>query len=365
MTMQQPDHMPFEPPLYLHNAQLAGGILCAGPEAFRVDEVPLYAACGEGDHLYLRIQKIRLTTQEAIRRIAHAVGVQEQDIGRAGLKDKEAVTTQWLSVPVRCDHGGLQSLGNGLTVLEQTQHTNKLRPGHLLGNRFTMRFNGMEPEVARELLNGMSVDGIPNWFGVQRFGRGGQNFREAMEWLRAGGRSRGRDARFHAHFYPSVLQAEFFNRYIRLRLDVKHRALLGEYVRLANTGSWWQVDDVDAGTTRLLAGDLELTGPLPGGRLRPSRDSALQMESDVASELGWAERDVYALGRLVDGTRRDALLRPQEPVVTVDEGVTIVAFTLPAGSYATVVARELTGNPWFAPLYGVAGDHEPADDFSV
>jgi tRNA pseudouridine13 synthase len=355
----------FEPPLYLDSTRLAGGALCPGPEAFRVDELPLYAACGQGDHLYIRIQKCRLTTQEAIRRIANAVGVQEQDIGRAGLKDKEAVTTQWLSVPVRCDHAGLQSLGPGLTVIEQSLHTNKLRPGHLLGNRFTLRFNGMQHDAALVLLADMSMNGIPNWFGVQRFGRGGQNLQAAMEWLRAGGRSRGRDARFYSHFYPSVLQAEFFNRYVRLRLEVKERALLGEYVRLANTGSWWQVDDADAGTSRLLAKDVELTGPLPGGRLRPSRDSALQMESEVARELGWAERELYALGRLVDGTRRDAMVRPQEAVVALEDDVTVVAFTLPAGSYATVVARELTGNPWVAPLYGVVGNDEFADDVSV
>jgi tRNA pseudouridine13 synthase len=363
--MQHPDLMPFEPPVYLQNMQLAVGRLCDGPEAFCVDEIPLYAACGEGDHLYLRIRKRRLTTQEAIRRIAHAVGVQEQEIGRAGLKDKEAVTTQWLSVPVRCDQRGLQSLGSELTLLAQSQHTNKLRPGHLLGNRFTLRFEGMDARFARELLLRMSMDGIPNWFGAQRFGRGGQNLAAAMEWLRAGGRSRGRDARFHSHFYPSVLQAEFFNRYINLRLNVKDTALAGEYVRLANTGSWWQVDDAAAATRRLLDGDLELTGPLPGGRLRPSRDSALQMESETAAQLDWTDKELYALGRFADGTRRDALMRPQAPEVSVEAGVAIVSFSLPAGSYATVVARELTGNPWFSPLRGTAGEEDHADDFSA
>jgi tRNA pseudouridine13 synthase len=363
--MQINEAMPFEPPVHFQQVQLAGGTLCAGPESFSVDEIPLYAASGQGDHLYIRLRKIRLTTQDAVRRIARATGVQEQDIGRAGLKDKDAVTTQWLSVPARCDESKLHALGEGLVVLEQTRHTNKLRPGHLLGNRFTLRFEGMDPQIASELLSRMAQEGIPNWFGVQRFGRGGQNLSEATAWLQAGGRSRGRDARFHSHFYPSVLQSEFFNRYVALRLARREQALLGEYVRLAGTGSWWQVDDEESGTRRLREGDVELTGPLPGGRLRPSRDAALQMEADTAAQLGWNESQLFALGRFADGTRRDALMRPESPEVEADGLVTMVSFTLPAGSYATVVARELTGNPWLAPLRGTAGEEEHVDDFSA
>jgi tRNA pseudouridine13 synthase len=142
----------------------------ATPEDFRVEEVPLYEPCGEGEHLYLRIEKRGISTDEAMRRIAQRLDVPRRAIGHAGLKDARAVTVQTLSVQGVAE---ARSIDDGqLKLLEAKRHKNKLKVGHLAGNRFLLRLRGAGPHEAnaRAALDILARRGVANYFGLQRFG---------------------------------------------------------------------------------------------------------------------------------------------------------------------------------------------------
>src|SRR6185369_3264042 len=163
------------------------------PEDFLVDEVPAYAASGKGEHQYVLVRKRLLTTPELVRRVARAVGVNERDIGYAGLKDKYAITTQWLSLSSKTAVTPELDLGPGVEVLQVTRHDNKLRTGHLLGNRFTITLVGVHVDAlarANAIAERLRDQGLPNYFGAQRFGHGGRNLTDAISWLARGGRGR-------------------------------------------------------------------------------------------------------------------------------------------------------------------------------
>ena len=152
MNAQSPETtLPFDPPFCTSALPAVGGAIGPEPEHFRVDEIPAYAASGEGEHCYVRIEKRLLTTPEAVKLIAEVAGVDARDIGYAGLKDKHAVTTQWLSLPKKSVPAEQWKLPDRLRVLESSFHANKLRTGHLTGNRFRShsRESTLPPASAR------------------------------------------------------------------------------------------------------------------------------------------------------------------------------------------------------------------------
>lgn len=141
---------------------------------FRVEEVPLYEPAGEGEHLYLRIEKTGISTDEAIRRIARTLGVPRARIGHAGLKDARAIAVQSLSIQGAVVHQARQLEGlEGVRVLEAKLHRNKLKVGHLAGNRFQLVLRGAGPHeaAARTVLERLAATGAAAYFGLQRFGR--------------------------------------------------------------------------------------------------------------------------------------------------------------------------------------------------
>lgn len=144
------------------------------PEDFEVEEVPLYEPTGEGEHLYLRIRKRGITTDEALRRLSKRLNVKRRALGYAGRKDARAITSQTLSAQGVAAPDDLESLGDDqLQVLSAIRHRNKLKIGHLLGNRFTMRIRGGGEglESAQSAFERLQARGVPNAFGLQRFGR--------------------------------------------------------------------------------------------------------------------------------------------------------------------------------------------------
>ncbi len=346
--------LPHSPLLAYPDLGPSGGRVGPEPEDFQVDEVPLYAFSGNGEHQYLQVRKRLLTTPDVVRRLARAAGLRERDIGYAGLKDKHAVTTQWFSVLTKAPLSTELDLGTDVTVLAVTRHDNKLRTGHLLGNRFTITLLGVEPDAAaraQALADRLRGDGLPNYFGAQRFGHGGRNVQEALRWLASGARGRNR---FEQKLYPSVVQSELFNRYLSARLALgREQLLLGEVVRLEGAGAMFRIDDVEKEQPRLSARDLHLTGPMVGPKMRPATDDALALEQALLRELGLDDAMLDALGRLAPGTRRDlfAPLNDLQAVEVTDraEPALKLSFTLPAGGYATEVIRQLTHAPWLAP----------------
>ncbi len=167
-----PDSLPFL------TADIAGvgGVIKTRPEDFFVEELPLYEPGGLGTHTYVLIEKKGLGTREALDRIARALNVSRREIGLAGLKDAQAVARQWISIehiePQRVEQVSIPDV----RVLQTARHTNKLKPGHLRGNRFVIRLRKLAlplpqaAQVAQEVLAILSRRGVPNYFGPQRFG---------------------------------------------------------------------------------------------------------------------------------------------------------------------------------------------------
>lgn len=152
------------------------------PEDFVVEEVPLYEPCGEGEHLYVTIEKCRRTTTDVIHRLAKIFHVRQSEIGFAGLKDKHAVARQQLSIRLpdtSQDQALLDQIDPvDMRLISAARHTNKLRRGHLLGNRFEIRIRDVQPDVlenAGRILDRLVETGAPNFIGAQRFGYRGDN----------------------------------------------------------------------------------------------------------------------------------------------------------------------------------------------
>ncbi len=157
-----------------------GGVIRQKPEDFQVEEIPLYEPCGEGDHLYIRVEKCGLTTYDLLRELACALKCNERELGYAGLKDARAITRQTVSVPLRKpeDVTGLEI--PGVKILSARLHGNKLRPGHLAGNCFQIRIHQVVQEGlsrAETILGVLQDIGVPNRFGEQRYGSLGNSHR--------------------------------------------------------------------------------------------------------------------------------------------------------------------------------------------
>lgn len=152
-----------------------GGRIKERPEDFLVEEIPLYEPQGSGEHLYMFVEKTNLSTTQMVSIIAHHFGVRPDAVGFAGMKDKRAVTRQLVSVhlPGRSRESLPPLEQERLTVLWTDWHANKLRPGHLAGNRFVIRIRGVDATGvvhAHRVLSRLEKTGVPNRAGEQRFG---------------------------------------------------------------------------------------------------------------------------------------------------------------------------------------------------
>jgi tRNA pseudouridine13 synthase len=321
------------------------------PEDFVVDEVPLYAASGQGEHWYVRVRKREATTIELREAIAVAAGVAAGDVGYAGMKDKHAVTTQWLSVPVpRAQPPEAWQLPPPFELLEVSRHANKLRIGHLEGNRFRIRMVGAlasAPARIERFFERFREQGVTNYYGSQRFGRSQNNLQSALFALRRG--RLGPRAGTRGKLLSSVIQAEIFNRYAMARVALgQTRLLAGDVVRFSDGRAMFTVEDAEREQPRLDRGELRLTGPMVGPKMKASAGQPSELEQAAIESLGLDAAALGALGRWAPGTRRDLSLWPADLTCDVSaDGSVTVAFALPAGAYASLIIRTLTRqDPW-------------------
>lgn len=359
---------PFQPPLSTASLPPVGGSLGPLPAHFVVEEIPAYLPSGEGDHVYVFVQKTLQNTVDVARRIAQVAGVQQRDVGYAGLKDRKAVTRQWFSLPLRSKPVAEWELGPDIVVLESSRHKNKLRTGHLNGNRFILTLEGVTAgglERAEAIAARLRDPGIPNYFGPQRFGRGGSNLDAGLAWLQSmqnraelpegetgarRGDRRGPRSRFDDKMLPSVVQSEIFNRYVAARLARPEPLLTGEVVRLDGSSRCFVVENAEKELPRLESGDIHLTGPMIGPKTVQAEALAGELEALIVRDFGLDEGALEQLGKNAPGARRDLFLKPTDLVVrSLTEDSLELTFGLPAGSYATQVLREMTHGEWHEP----------------
>lgn len=327
-----------------------GGKLKAAAEDFEVEEVPAYAPSGTGDHLYLWLEKTDLPAMQLTTFVSRALQVNPRDIGSAGLKDARAVTRQYLSVPKSCEPRLKELDGNPKVRLLHVQaHTNKLKTGHLQGNRFIIRLRDVAPgsvAIAQQVLERLTRDGLPNAYGPQRFGYEGHTALLGAEMLGLLPPGRGRIGRSTQRLALSALQSAVFNACLRQRMEhnLMQTPLLGDVMQVRASGGPFVVDDVARETPRLRAHEVVLTGPMPGPKMRAATGEALALETAAlhSLELDWPH--FAAGGKLLQGTRRALLVWPSEAEVQEEAtDVLRVRFTLPKGAFATCVLHEMMG----------------------
>ncbi|MDX1434331.1 MAG: tRNA pseudouridine(13) synthase TruD [Gammaproteobacteria bacterium] len=319
------------------------------PEDFQVDEVLGFEPDGEGGHAWLRIRKRGANTRWVAGRLARLAGVRERDVGYAGLKDRAALTSQWFSVPMdgrdEPDWGALER--DDVEVLEVTRSRRKLRRGVQAGNRFRILVRDFEgdSEAIERRAETIAGSGVPNYFGAQRFGRDAGNIEKAADMLAGGRRVRDRALR---GIYLSAVRAMLFNRVLARRVEEAswQHALPGEALMLDGSHSVFVAVEPDADIAERLARlDVHPTGPLWGSGERLAIGEALALERSALEPCTrWCE----GLADAGLAAARRALRVPVADlrVATEAAGTLEVAFSLPAGAYATMVLRELVETAW-------------------
>jgi tRNA pseudouridine13 synthase len=336
---------------------LARGRIKAAPSDFRVEELPAYTPEGSGDHLFLWIEKEDVSAPFLLQTISRRMGVSRGEIGCAGQKDRRAITRQWLSVPACVSKvpvdpesvsGPVGDTGR-ITLLDHGLHRNKLRTGHLQGNRFEIRLTERDPaddDAFLESVERMAREGFVSTYGAQRFGHG-DNVGDGLGVL---GGDRIRDKR-KRRFLVSALQSGLFNHWARLRHEGVGfgQALDGDLLVRLDSGGVFEVEDAHADTSRLTAGEVALTGPIFGNKARRATGPAAEYERQALSDFGLDEDAFAPVGKLAPGTRRRALVVPDGLSCAREGDALVLRFALPAGAYATVVLAHLAGG---SPLEG-------------
>ena len=286
----------------------------------------------------VQVRKRLMSTPELCRVLARSSDCAQRDIGAAGRKDTRAITSQWLSLPVE----PVPPDDDRVEILSVQRHNHKLRRGHLRANRFQIRIAGIREDAETLLppLMARIASGIPNYYGVQRFGRDGLGADRSVDALRVRRRNRRNDHRFAA----SIVQAALFNRWLgqRIQDDALHRVFLGDILKKRETGGLFTSDDVETDQARMDALELDVTGPIYGPKMRSAEDIAGVREEEIRRGAPLEESDWSILARLGKGSRRVARIAPDDLSFTIDDGCLHLNFTLPSGSYATVLIKELT-----------------------
>jgi tRNA pseudouridine13 synthase len=325
-----------------------GGVLRATPEDFRVEEIPAYEPSGEGPHLYVTFEKRGMTTPDAVRAMARALGVDPREAGWAGLKDRHAVTVQTASFLEGDATRALALELPGVRVLAARRHRNKLKTGHLHGNRFVITVRGCVQgagAVAEQVRARLLAIGAPNYYGGQRFGREGDNAARGRAWL--SGQAPAPREPFLRKMFVSALQSELFNQYVAARLTdgLLDRYLDGDLALRHPVGGPFLIEPAEAEEC-YAARRCSASGPMFGRTMKWPEREARAREERVLAEAGLTLEHFARARDLAEGTRRAVRLVFDEIEVRETPGTepgttdVVLGFTLPAGGYATAVLRE-------------------------
>ena len=319
-----------------------GGRIRAVQDDFEVTEEGAYPLSGSGDHVYLWMEKRGNTTKFVVDELVKQLGMKFSEVGVAGLKDRHAVTRQWISVPRKYEAKleGFELAGT--SILMVTAHGNKLGIGHLRGNRFRIRVREADPDSparAGAILQRLRVLGVPNYFGPQRFGNTGANAVRGAELVRDG-RMRGPESIPIKRFLIAALQSLLFNHTLRLRLErgVYAGVLRGDVAKKHETGGIFVVEDALIESPRAAALEISATAPLYGRKVTPVAlhdGRALEDEVLALAGLSWdGFKDRHGDRRITRIVMGEANFQP------TDDGYWL-EFSLPKGCFATTILREV------------------------
>lgn len=330
------------------------------PESFRVDEDLGFAPSGAGNHWLVRLEKRDMTTGAMVDWMAKVTGTRARDIGFSGLKDRQAVTTQWLSIPHESfdpQAFGRACQGESIGLLEIDRHDRKLRRGTHRGNRFRLQLDDVEPVDATadadlaaylaQRATDLALRGMANYFGEQRYGRQFGNLRGLVEWGQ--GIRTGCPKRQARNWLLSTLRSSIFDHVLaeRIAAGTVGRVEPGDLLQLAGSRSRFlaEQDELDALQVRLEQGDVVPTGPLWGGDASQAGNGVGTLENALADEIlsrfGEATWRQWLADWRVEADRRPLAVRVPDLDYRLEDGSVELSFSLPPGSYATELVAEL------------------------
>tara|TARA_R110000868_G_scaffold76105_1_gene219191 strand:+ start:444 stop:1493 length:1050 start_codon:yes stop_codon:yes gene_type:complete len=331
---------------YLATAPRATGHLKVEMADFQVSEKLGYEPCGQGEHIYLWVRKTGLNTAYLAEQIAKFARVSARDVTYAGRKDKYAITEQWFSVhkPGKAEYDWATLNVEGAEVLKAIRHDKKLRTGVLKGNNFCITIrNLVDTSEIESRLTTLAAQGVPNYYGAQRFGdsrydaRGGNLV--LAEKMLGGEEIRNRNKRSMA---ISALRSWLFNEFVSRRIadGLFTQPMAGDVMLLAGSASFFCAADIDDTINqRLKSRDIQLSVPLWGQGQLASQTQALDYESKNASEYSSVTSALEKLG--LKQERRALRLLPENMTWTLTDEQLVLNFDLPAGAFATSVIREV------------------------
>jgi len=329
---------------------------------FVVTEVPLYEFSGEGEHVILKIRKKDLATWDALQIISEAVGCKNRDIGYAGLKDKNAMTVQYISIHKSYEDKIDAFSHPQIKILEKTYHNNKIKIGHLKGNKFFIRLKRVQPMHRMKLesaLEKIVTFGMPNYFGFQRFGLDGDNYKKGEALI--AGTLKVRDRKLKK-MYINAYQSYLFNGWLSKRIEVSKivdsfeaseiseklglsvetikqmqsqthplKVMKGDVFSHYPYGRLFHIEELDEEAQKFANRDRVPTGLLNGKKTKFAIDDALKFEEEFMKETK------------EDGARRFAWIFPMDVSSEYKEEKAWfeLNFELPKGSYATEFISEL------------------------
>mgnify|MGYP005991966785 CR=1 FL=1 len=329
---------------------------------FVVTEIPLYEFSGEGEHLILKIRKKDLATWDAIEIIAKFVGCKSREIGYAGLKDKNAMTVQTISIHKQYEEKLKTFNHPNIKILETTYHNNKIKVGHLKGNKFFIRLkrvNVLDSRKIEAALGSIVSLGMPNYFGFQRFGIEGDNYKKGKAIIEGTLKEKRRNLK---QMYINAYQSYLFNSWLSKRIEIsklvdafepkeiceklnlpldvvkrmkkqKHplKLITGDLLSHYPFGKIFTIEDLETESDKFYDRDRVPTGLLSGKRVKTSVDLAYEIEKEYEAPTG------------EDGARRFAWIFPDEVESNYkeDKNWMELKFTLPKGCYATELIAEI------------------------
>ncbi|MFT7823284.1 MAG: tRNA pseudouridine(13) synthase TruD [Sulfurimonas sp.] len=333
-------------------------------DRFFVEEIPLYPFTGSGNYLILKIKKTDMSTWKLIHVISKATGLDERDIGYAGLKDKNATAIQYISLPKKYE----RELNKNLTterieILERTYNKAPIKIGHLKGNRFSIilhHISSKDAKFFRTTALKMQKEGIPNYYGYQRFGEDSKSYEQGKEIAHSGKKLKGSKEKLLVSAYQSHLFNAWLNVRVRLSATIAEypadkaakklgyplelvkvlakqpqffKLFLGDMLQAYPHGRITIVKDMIQSAQDFEQGRLSPTGLLCGANVERSKSDAYHLEEPFDdSELS-----------TLKGDRRYAWIWPTNVATTYErEGKKLTAaFYLPKGSYATTFLEEI------------------------
>jgi tRNA pseudouridine13 synthase len=333
---------------------------------FTVEEIPLYEFTGEGEHLVLHVRKKDMTTWEMLDAISNHVGIRRRDMGYAGLKDKHAMTIQYISVMAIHEEKLKAFEHEKIKILSTVRHNNKIRVGHLKGNRFKIRLKkvlGIQKDKLDSVLKWIKKNGVPNYFGNQRFGNDGDNWVDGKKLVEGTLKMRNRKTK---EFLMGSYQSYLFNNWLSKRMELNlllekfseaeteqvmelpegslkgtkeqpnfFKLVEGDTMMHYPYGRVFHVEDLAEEARRFETKDIAPAGLLPGKKVKLSMATAALLEAPFVEEMS------------LNGARRYAWIQVTKITKNyVEEKAHYeLSFVLPKGSYATNVLDILRGEP--------------------